>query len=270
MTYRLECGVRQGGLSSPRLFNLYMNRLLEELSSTSVGCSIDGVRVNNISYADDMVLLSPSVSGLISLLRKCESYAEAHGLKYNANKSEFMLFKAGNKTYSVPPVTLCGTPLAQVKHFKYLGHWVTEDMCDNMDIERERRALAVRCNMLARRFARCTEEVKATLFKAYCQSFYTCSLWTSYTRRAYSALRVQYNNAYRVVFGLPRHCSASGMFTEGRIDGFHAIIRKRCSSLLRRWRASSNTILCTLADRWDSPWLKHWVQLHAPLYEILF
>ncbi|XP_063542112.1 uncharacterized protein LOC134750798 [Cydia strobilella] len=139
-----------------------------------------------------------------------------------------------------------------------------------MDIERERRALAVRCNMLARRFARCTEEVKATLFKAYCQSFYTCSLWISYTQRAYSALRVQYNNAYRVVFGLPRHCSASGMFTEGRIDGFHAIIRKRCSSLLRRWRASSNAILCTLADRWDSPWLKHWVQLHAPLCEILF
>ncbi|CAH2105990.1 unnamed protein product [Euphydryas editha] len=34
--YRLECGVRQGGLSSPRLFNLYMNRLIGELSSTNV------------------------------------------------------------------------------------------------------------------------------------------------------------------------------------------------------------------------------------------
>lgn len=58
--YRLECGVRQGGLTSPRLFNLYVDQLVRELSSMHAGCSIDGVNVNNISYADDMVLLCSS------------------------------------------------------------------------------------------------------------------------------------------------------------------------------------------------------------------
>lgn len=62
--YRLECGVRQGGLTSPRLFNLYMDRLIGRLSGTGIGCHIDGICVNNISYADDMVLLSPSISAL--------------------------------------------------------------------------------------------------------------------------------------------------------------------------------------------------------------
>ncbi|KAL0867485.1 hypothetical protein ABMA27_008269 [Loxostege sticticalis] len=117
--------------------------------------------------------------------------------------------------------------------------------------------------MLARRFARCTELVKISLFKAYCQSFYTCSLWVKYTQRAYSALRVQYNNAFRVLLGLPRYCSASTMFADRHVDGFHAIIRKRCASFANRLRSGTNHILNALADRWDSPMLRHWVRLHT-------
>jgi hypothetical protein len=123
-------------------------------SSIHVGCNVEGVCVNNLSYADDMVLLSPSMGGLIKLIRICEVYAEAHWLLYNAAKSEVMQFKAGKKTYRMEPVTLYGTPLKRVDKFKYLGHWVTETMSDVEDIER------VHCCMLARRFARCGGEVK--------------------------------------------------------------------------------------------------------------
>ncbi|CAG9130602.1 unnamed protein product [Plutella xylostella] len=151
-----------------------------------------------------------------------------------ARESKCIIEMTGNTT-----ITLCGAPLNRVNKFKYLGHWVTEDLTDDLDIERERRALAARCNMLARRFARCSKEVRVSLFKAYCQTFYTCSLWVKYTQKAYSALRVQYNNAFRVLLGLPRYCSASGMFADARTDGFHAIMRKRAASLMRRIRGSS-------------------------------
>ncbi|CAK1583330.1 unnamed protein product [Parnassius mnemosyne] len=67
-SYRLECGVRQGGLSSPKLFNLYVNDLIVELSSMRVGCKVSGVNVNNISYADDMVLLGPTTSAIREML----------------------------------------------------------------------------------------------------------------------------------------------------------------------------------------------------------
>ncbi|XP_062532878.1 uncharacterized protein LOC134201651 [Bombyx mori] len=121
-----------------------MNKLIDELSSAGVGCMIDGVSFNNISYADDMVLLSPSMSALRKLLKICENYAESHGLRYNAKKSELLVFKAQNKTYeNVPPIWLAGATLTQVKRFKYLGHWVTEDGTDDCDIDRERRALIV-------------------------------------------------------------------------------------------------------------------------------
>ncbi|KAL0832810.1 hypothetical protein ABMA28_000972 [Loxostege sticticalis] len=241
-----------------------MNGLIEELSSAGVGCSIDGKLINNLSYADDMVLLAPSISAIQKLLRICEKYAEAHGLRYNSTKSEILMFKSqGHKITSMPPVYLGGIALKQVSRFKYLGHWVTDSLSDDEDIERERRALAVRGNMLARRFARCTEPVKLILFKAFCQSFYTCSLWVTYTLKTINALRVQYNNAFRVLLGLPRYCSASGMFAEAHTDGFQAILRKRAASMLNRVRGSANDILRVVAGRVDCPFLQHCVRLHT-------
>ena len=46
--------VRQGGILSPLLFNVYryMDALSSSLSNTPIGCSIGGVMVNHIMYAD--------------------------------------------------------------------------------------------------------------------------------------------------------------------------------------------------------------------------
>nr|XP_034833588.1 uncharacterized protein LOC117990235 [Maniola hyperantus] len=259
----MECGVRQGGLTSSGLFNLYVNQLIERLSGAGVGCSIDGVSMNNLSYADDMVLLSPSVGGLRKLLQLCEEYAGMNGLSYNSNKSVFLVFRGKNKiTTFKPKIQLCGNPLKQVTEFKYLGHVVTDSLRDDSDMERERRALSVRGNMLARRFARCTAQVKLTLFRAYCQSFYTCSLWTNYTQRTYSALRVQYNNVLRAVLRKPRHCSASAMFADARVDDFYAIMRKRAASLMSRLLRSTNTLLSALSTKLDSPLWRCWSGAH--------
>ncbi|XP_063387654.1 uncharacterized protein LOC134673586 [Cydia fagiglandana] len=260
--YRLECGVRQGGLTSPKLFNLYVNALIEELSNMHVGCHVDGVSVNNISYADDMVLLSPSLCALRQMLKTCESYAKKHGLIYNAGKSEYMVFRSHRMNPNVyHKIQLNGKSLERVTQFKYLGHILCENLKDDLDIERERRALAVRSNMLARRFARCSKQVKITLFKAYCQVFYTSSLWVNYTQKAYNALRIQYNDAFRMLLGLPRYCSASGMFATERTDDFYAIRRKRIASLLCRVRGSHNSILKVIAERVDCTFLKFWVDL---------
>ncbi|XP_045535451.1 uncharacterized protein LOC123721266 [Papilio machaon] len=266
-SYKLKCGVRQGGLTSPVLFNLYINGLIVALSSQHVGCHVDHVCVNNISYADDMVLLSASVCGLRKLLAICENYANSHGLIYNVNKSYFMIFEKGGKNNdnNVPDVKLCGLTLNRVYLFKYLGQIITTDLKDDCDIERERRALSVRANMIARRFARCSKEVKITLFRAYCTSFYASSLWATYKQKSYNDLRVQYNNAFRVLMGLPRFCSASAMFAEARVDCFYATMRKRCASLVRRVRASPNSILSLIASRLDCKYINHSLKLHVAL-----
>lgn len=65
--------------------------------------------------------------------------------------------------------------------------------------------------------------------------------------RAYNALRMPYNNALRVLFGL---CSASDMFAEALTDGFAVVMRKRCALLETCLSARYNRILNVFANRW--------------------
>lgn len=253
----------QGGLTSPDLFNVYINGLIEELRSTRVGCHVGGVCVNNLSYADDMVLLSPSIKGLRKLLSVCEHYADAYGLKYNVLKTEMMIFSSGRGPENVPEVNLNGSVVRAVQRFRYLGHILTPDLKDGQDMKRERRALSIRSNMLARRFGGCSNEVKLTLFNAYCQCFYTCQLWVDFKRKSYSTMRVQYNDGFRTLMRLPRYCSASGMFAEAGVPDFFAVMRARVASFWGRLRSSGNSILQAVSDGIDSPLHKYWLSVHV-------
>ena len=61
-------GVRQGGILSPYLFNVYMDNLSSRLNICKVGCFHSGLLINHIMYADDLVLMAPAVAGLNKLL----------------------------------------------------------------------------------------------------------------------------------------------------------------------------------------------------------
>ena len=61
-SFCLSNGVRQGGILSPYLFNVYV----DDLSRT--GCLSGNITINHLMYADDLVLLSPSATGLRELL----------------------------------------------------------------------------------------------------------------------------------------------------------------------------------------------------------
>lgn len=64
-------GVRQGGVLSPILFNLYTDDLIHELESQRKGCTVNNVFIGCILYADDVLLLSPSVKGLQAMTDLC-------------------------------------------------------------------------------------------------------------------------------------------------------------------------------------------------------
>ena len=49
--------------------------------------------INNLMYADDLVLLSPSATGLRELLLACEKYSKEHAIIYNSKKSSVLICK---------------------------------------------------------------------------------------------------------------------------------------------------------------------------------
>ena len=125
-------------------------------------------------------------------------------------------------------------------------------MKDDLDIMRQCRQLYAQGNALARRFHMCSDNVKVTLFRSYCSSLYTSQLWWKYRVNSIGKLYVAYNNAFRMLFRLPRHCSASGMFAVNNVMSCPALVRKLVFGFYKRVNASQNCIVQAIcgSDIW--------------------
>ena len=73
--FLLSNGVKQGGVLSPLLFSVYLDDLLCELRQANVGCHMNGYFVGAVIYADDITLLGPTRSSILSMLSVCDVYA---------------------------------------------------------------------------------------------------------------------------------------------------------------------------------------------------
>ena len=93
MTFRCANGIRQGGQLSSLLYNVYTYDLNHHLQATGVGCYVGGTWVNSLGYADDIVLLAPTVTALQTLLEVCREYAGPHDIVYNTTKTVCMLVR---------------------------------------------------------------------------------------------------------------------------------------------------------------------------------
>ena len=258
-------GVKQGGILSPILFNLYMDELSINLRRCRTGCMVGERLVNHLMYADDLVIMSPCSAGLQQLLNICSEYGLMCDIKFNPKKSVVMIMKTKeDRKATFPSFYLANKVLSVVDRVRYLGHIIRDDLCDDDDIQRQYCKLYAQANMLSRKFYMCTDDVKIALFKAYCTPLYTAHLWCSYSKGKYNKLRVAYNDALRIMLRLPRWTSASHLFVNSGVPTLDAVLRNLMYSFMMRLNDSNNEIIMTLAMpkkssiRYSSCFWKHW------------
>ena len=88
----LEVGVRQGCPSSPILFNLFINDLVDELEQEG-GVDIPGMKNTEISallFADDLVMLADSEEKLHMMVQRLEGWCKQWEMRVNAAKCGVM------------------------------------------------------------------------------------------------------------------------------------------------------------------------------------
>ena len=83
----MHCGVRQGGILSPILFNVYVDSIILSLRQLDLGCHFYGMFIGCIMYADDLLLLSASVQSLQAMLDRCGEIGSELGIAFNASKT---------------------------------------------------------------------------------------------------------------------------------------------------------------------------------------
>ena len=64
----LKTGVRQGGVLSPFLFSVFIDDLDKLVNKDNIGCRIGASCTAIFLYADDIILLAPSVQALQLLI----------------------------------------------------------------------------------------------------------------------------------------------------------------------------------------------------------
>ena len=113
-------GVRQGGVLSPSLFNVVLDELLCKLKESGRDAKVGGQYVGGLAYADDIVLLSPTVSGLQSMLDMCGRFAEDNSMKFNVQKCSVTVFSRKSVTTDLY-LRLCGHTVPVTNQFTHLG-----------------------------------------------------------------------------------------------------------------------------------------------------
>ena len=114
---------------SPCLFAFYVNDIIIKVTSCGIGCHLGFACVNIILYADDILLPTPSILSLQSLLYICKSELDSIDMIINASKSNCLRIGL-NWNCNVTNVTLAdrnGASIELANGCRYLGFFMTSD-----------------------------------------------------------------------------------------------------------------------------------------------
>ena len=133
-------------------------------------------------------------------------------------------------------------------------------------MNRQLRSIYGSGNKLRRKFFCCSKAVKNCLFRTFVSCLYGSTVCCMYRKSTLNCLKVGYNNAYRILFNLPRRTSMSTTLVQNNVPTFHALIRKHTANFMLQCRPinSCNVWLSALvrsSDFKSGPYNNHFANL---------
>lgn len=178
------------------------------------GCWIGNRYFGAVGYADDLVLLSPTVHGLRSMLGTCERFGELYSVQYNPKKTVCALFSR-RKVENKPLIKLCGSEIKWVETFKHLGNIIAENLSEEPDVKHKKGDLIQRVNSVLSTLDGSSDEILRTVFNSQCSHLYGTSIW-NFHDKSMKMFEVVWNRSVRRLFKLPHmtHTRYLPCFTE--------------------------------------------------------
>ena len=166
--YELKAGVRQGGVLSPILFGIYIDGVFNIVDKTNIGCRIGAICTGILMYADDIILLAPSVQALQSLISLCESELNFLCMAVNAKKSACLRFGPRYKN-RCSCVTVGGRTVNWITSTRYLGVYLESSFTFKCSFRVNKAKFYKAFNSIFGKIGRiASEEVLFALIKSKC------------------------------------------------------------------------------------------------------
>ncbi|CAG4938553.1 unnamed protein product [Colias eurytheme] len=129
-SFGIERGVRQGDPLSPKLFSAVLESVFRKMNWDSFGLNIDGVKLNHLRFADDIVLFEDDPTKLEEMLKSLNEESVKVGLLMNKDKTKLL-------TNSKPtPIKIDNHPLEYVEEYIYLGQIICHKDQTSKEINR--------------------------------------------------------------------------------------------------------------------------------------
>jgi len=197
----VKLGVRQGGILSPFLFNVYVDDLLDNLESSGTGCYVNGHYLGCVMYTDDLLLLSASVAGLQHMLNICHTFGLNNSISFNHSKT--ICIKVGPRWQRQINRLCLGTEkLRWVTDFKYLGIVFKSGKTLKVDTGYIKRKFYTSCNCILAHCKSVDEFVKLNLVISYCLPLLSA---VDVTGQQLQELAMCWNDCFLRIFGFKRH-----------------------------------------------------------------
>ena len=159
--FEINFGVRQGSVLSPLLFALYIDDL------ANLHCPERGWFI--LLYADDILLMTSSVTGLQQLLHKCERELYRIDMAVNYRKSACMRIGPRNNIQCTDIVSLDGVIFHWVSEIKYLGINIVTSKVFKCSFDQTKRSFYRVANSIFGKVGRiASEEVTLQLISCKC------------------------------------------------------------------------------------------------------
>lgn len=120
-SFYTSVGVKQGCVLSPMFFNIYLNDLPTIFNDDCDPVCLNDSPLSCLMYADDLVIMSKSSSGLQNALDKLHDYCSKWKLSVNINKTKIMIFNKRGHTLSKYSFTYGNIVLQLCNEYSYLG-----------------------------------------------------------------------------------------------------------------------------------------------------
>lgn len=119
--FNINKGVRQGDPLSPDLFNCVLQYIMNQIPGKH-GISINGKKLFNLRFADDIALITTSLEELQQLINILEKLTIEAGLKINTTKTKLMTNSDQKNT-----IRINSEEIEYVSEYIYLGQLISFD-----------------------------------------------------------------------------------------------------------------------------------------------